>query len=110
MFTFIEHSTFTKQINALFSDEEYRLLQTELAANPKIGNVIPGMGGLRKVRWGAKSKGKRAGARIIYLLIPIPSVIYLFYAYTKGDIRDMNPEQKKRLAKAVEKIKTEHQQ
>lgn len=72
MFTFIEHPTFTKQIESLFSDEEYRRLQTDLAANPESGDVIPGLGGLRKVRWGAKGKGKRGGARIIYLLIPEP--------------------------------------
>ena len=109
MFTFIEHPTFTKQIESLFSDEEYRRLQTDLAANPESGDVIPGLGGLRKVRWGAKGKGKRGGARIIYLFIPEPGLIYLFYTYTKGDIADMSSEQKKRLSKAIEQIKTEYQ-
>ena len=109
MFTFIEHPNFTKQIESLFSDEEYRRLQMDLAANPESGDVISGLGGLRKVRWGAKGKGKRGGARIIYLLIPEPGLIYLFYTYTKGDIADMSSEQKKRLAKAVEQIKTEYQ-
>jgi len=109
MFTFVEHPTFTKQIESLFSDEEYRRLQTDLAANPEAGDVIAGLAGLRKLRWGAKGKGKRGGARIIYLLIPGPGIVYLFYAYTKGDITDMSSEQKKRLAKAVEQIKKEHQ-
>jgi len=109
VFTFIEHPTFTKQIESLFSDEEYRRLQLDLAAKPETGDVIPGLAGLRKLRWGAKGKGKRGGARIIYLLIPKPGLVYLFYAYTKGDITDMSSEQKKRLAKAVEKIKAEHQ-
>jgi len=109
VFTFIEHPTFTKQVEALFSDEEYRLFQTDLAANPEEGSVIPGLGGLRKVRWGAKGKGKRGGARIIYLPIHQPSIIYLFYVYNKGDITDMNPDQKKRLVQAVEQIKKEYQ-
>jgi len=109
VFTFIEHPTFTKQIESLFSDEEYRRLQLDLAAKPESGDVIPGLAGLRKLRWGAKGKGKRGGARIIYLLIPKPGLVYLFYAYTKGDITDMSSEQKKRLAKAVEQIKAEHQ-
>ena len=68
--------------------------------------MIPGLGGLRKIRWGAKGKGKRGGARIIYLFIPKPGIIYLFYAYTKGDITDLSSEQKKRLRQAVEDIKT----
>jgi mRNA-degrading endonuclease RelE of RelBE toxin-antitoxin system len=109
MFTFIEHPTFTKQIESLFADDEYRQLQTDLAAYPESGDVIPGLAGLRKLRWGAKGKGKRSGARIIYLLIPKPGIIYLFYAYTKGDITDMSSDQKKRLAKAVETIQKEHQ-
>jgi hypothetical protein len=73
---------------------------------PDAGDVIPGLGGLRKIRWGAKGKGKRGGARIIYLLIPKPGIIYLFYAYTKGDITELSPEQKKQLRQAVTEIKT----
>ena len=108
MFTFIEHPTFTKQVEALFSDDEYRRFQIDLAAMPEAGTVIPGLAGLRKFRWGAKGKGKRGGARIVYLLIPDPGIVYLFYAYTKGDIEDMSSEQKKRLAKAVAAIKAEY--
>ena len=65
MFTFIEHPTFTKQIESLFEDDEYRRLQTDRAANPESGDVIPGLAGLRKLRWSAKGKGKRGGGRII---------------------------------------------
>ena len=106
MLTFVEHPTFTKQAQELFEEEEYRLFQLDLAARSDAGDVIPGLGGLRKIRWGAKGKGKRGGARIIYLLIPKPGIIYLFYAYTKGDITDLSSDQKKRLRQAVEDIKT----
>ena len=82
-------------------------MQNELAANPEAGDVIAGLGGLRKVRWAAKGKGKRSGARIIYLHIPQGNIIYLFYAYTKGDITDMSSTQKKRLTAAVQTIKAE---
>lgn len=106
MLTFVEHPTFIKQAQELFEADEYRLFQLELATRPDAGDVILGMGGLRKIRWGAKGKGKRGGARIIYLLIPNPGLIYLFYAYTKGDITDLSSDQKKRLREAVEDIKT----
>lgn len=66
-------------------------------------------GGLRKVRWAAKGKGKRGGARVIYLLLVPPGLIYLFHAYTKGDITDLSPEQKKRLRVAVDEIKAQFQ-
>lgn len=109
MLTFVEHPTFTKQIAFLMADDEYARFQKDLAANPEAGNVIPGLGRLRKVRHGAKGRGKRGGARIIYLFLPIRGVIYLFYAYTKGDIEDMSAHQKTRLSKAVEEIKKHYE-
>jgi hypothetical protein len=61
-----------------------------------------------KWRWSAKGRGKRGGARVIYLLLLQPGLIYLFQAYTKGDIADLAPEQKKRLRAAVDEIKKHH--
>jgi mRNA-degrading endonuclease RelE of RelBE toxin-antitoxin system len=92
----------------LWSDVEYSAFQQFLAAQPAIGDVIPGLGGLRKVRWSTKGCGKRGGARVIYLLILQHGLIYLFQVYTKGDIGDLTPDQKKRLRLAVEEIKTHH--
>jgi mRNA-degrading endonuclease RelE of RelBE toxin-antitoxin system len=103
--TLVEHPAFTKNVLQVFEDDEYRELQTELAANPKGGDVVPGLSGLRKLRWGAKGKGKRGGARIIYLHLPKVGIIYLFYLFTKGDITDLKPEQKKQVAKLVTEIK-----
>ncbi|MBM3736374.1 MAG: hypothetical protein FJW39_11365 [Acidobacteria bacterium] len=62
----IETSVFTRQITELLSDDEYRRFQTELAANPALGPVIRGGGGIRKVRVAAGSRGKSGGARVIY--------------------------------------------
>ncbi len=107
MIRFIEHPTFTRQIVELLSVDEYRDFQKELAADPEKGDVIPGLGGLRKVRVQLAGRGKRGGARVIYLLIPRPEIVFLFYAYSKGDIKDLTPDQKKRLRNAVEEIKRE---
>ena len=109
MLTFIESPSFTKQLAELWPDAEYAAFQQFLVANPAKGDVIPGLGGLRKVRWAAKGRGKRGGARVIYLLLVQPGVIYLFHAYTKGDMTDLSPEQKKRLRGAVEEIKAQFQ-
>jgi len=62
----IETSIFTRQVLALLDDDEYRRLQTVLVVHPEVGVIIPGSGGLRKLRWGAKGRGKRAGVRVIY--------------------------------------------
>lgn len=105
MLTLVEHPTFTKNALRVFEDDEYRELQAELAADPKSGDVIPSLGGLRKMRWAAKGKGKRGGARIIYLHLPKADTIYLFYLFTKGDITDLTPDQKKQVVKLVTEIK-----
>ncbi len=55
-----------------------------------------------------KRPSKRGGARVIYLLILQPGLIYLFQVYTKGDLADLTPDQKKRLLTAVEDIKSHH--
>ena len=68
MFTFVETPLFTRLVGDYLDDDEYRALQRALAAHPEAGAVIPGSGGVRKIRWGAESRGKRGGVRIIYFV------------------------------------------
>ena len=63
----VETLLFTRRVGELLSEEEYRQLQLELASRPKSGDVIPGTGGVRKLRWGRGGKGKRGGVRVFYL-------------------------------------------
>lgn len=62
----VETSLFTRLIKSLMSDEEYRVLQEALVSRPALGDLIPGSGGLRKVRWNTTGQGKRGGVRVIY--------------------------------------------
>ena len=48
------------------TDEEYRVLQEALVFRPTMGDLIPGSGGLRKVRWKIEGRGKSGGVRVIY--------------------------------------------
>lgn len=66
MLSFIETKLFTKLVNEHLSDEEYARLQEVLIRDPETGDLIPGSGGIRKVRWGVKGRGKRGGIRVIY--------------------------------------------
>ena len=97
----IETSTFTKQITALLTDEEYGEFQSRLAANPQLGAVIKGGGGIRKVRVGVGSRGKSGGARVIYYWAVRRDVILLLYAYPKNVTADLTPKQIAQLAKVV---------
>jgi hypothetical protein len=97
----IETTTFTKQIIALLTDEEYGEFQSRLAANPQLGAVIKGGGGIRKVRVAVGSRGKRGGARVIYYWAVRRDVILLLYAYPKNVTADLTPKQIAQLAKVA---------
>jgi len=99
---FIETPVFTRLVTSLLSDEEYRRLQAMLAANPAIGAVIPGSGGLRKIRWVFGGRGKRGGTRIIYYWATADEQILLLYIYPKNVLDDLSPQQLKLLREIVE--------
>lgn len=65
---FIEAPAFTRRISEYLDEEQYRKLQNELAMNPELGDLMPGTGGFRKLRWAdpRRGKGRRGGLRIIY--------------------------------------------
>lgn len=63
---FIETPVFTRQVTELLTDEDYGQFQQCLAAHPKMGKVIQGTGGLRKVRWSDDRGGKSGGVRVVY--------------------------------------------
>ena len=67
---FIETSIFTTLIKKLLDDDDYGALQWLLVRDPKRGSLIPGGGGLRKIRWLSrqKQKGKSGGVRVIYYI------------------------------------------
>lgn len=97
---FVETSVFTKEIGDLLSDEEYRRLQTALMFRPGAGDVIQGGGGLRKVRWTLRGRGKRGALRVIYYWDP-PGTIYMLLPYKKADQDDLTLEQLKFLRAMV---------
>lgn len=66
MFTFIETHLFTRLVQDYLSNERYADLQFALVANPELGPVIAGTGGIRKLRWADPGRGKRSGYRVIY--------------------------------------------
>ena len=93
---FIETSIFTERITKLLTDDKYYDLQAALADNPKAGDVIPGAGGLRKLRWRARGGGKRGGLRVIYYCWS-EHRLYMIFAYHKAEQGDLTNEQLKML-------------
>ena len=84
MFTFIETPLFSRLVTEYLPDEEYRKLQAALVAEPESGAVIPGSGGVRKLRWSRSGMGKRGGLRVIYYLRSQRGVIWMLTLYPKN--------------------------
>ena len=102
----VETRIFTKALRGLLDEESYRALQLALVLRPEQGALIPGAGGLRKVRWGIEGKGKRGGVRIIYFWHPKESILYMLLVYGKNVQDDLTPAQLRTLSRLVrEEIK-----
>jgi mRNA-degrading endonuclease RelE of RelBE toxin-antitoxin system len=84
VFSFIETRLFTRLVLQYLDDDEYHELQKVLMNNPETGDIIPGSGGLRKVRWRAQGRGKRGGYRVIYYARLRQGVILMLTMYPKN--------------------------
>jgi mRNA-degrading endonuclease RelE of RelBE toxin-antitoxin system len=98
---FLETPIFTRAIESLLSDDDYRSFQIAMVLRPRLGPVIPGSGGLRKVRWSSRGKGKRGGSRVIYYWDQQSDTFYMLYAYGKSEREDLTVEQLRMLRRLV---------
>jgi hypothetical protein len=106
--TVVETSLFLRQAEGVWNDEERQALVDFIARNPESGDIIPGTGGVRKVRWSRAGSGKRGGARVIYFYHHADAPIYLLLAYAKAKREDMTPDEKKAVATLAAILKEQH--
>ena len=101
---FLEAPAFTRYISSYLTDDEYRELQNRLAAAPELGDVMPGTGGFRKLRWAdpKRGKGRRGGLRVIYYYFVGEQQIWLMTLYDKDEASDLRPREKQILKSAIE--------
>jgi mRNA-degrading endonuclease RelE of RelBE toxin-antitoxin system len=86
---FIEFPHFSKSMPLLGDDDDYLEFQLHLMERPNAGAVIPGSGGLRKMRWAGSGRGKRGGLRIIYYYVTAEGQILLLHAYAKNEMENL---------------------
>ena len=84
VYTVGETPTFVADASELWSEEERGTFCAWIAANPAVGDVIPGSGGCRKVRWTSAGTGKRGGVRVIYFTRLASGEIWLLVIYAKS--------------------------
>src|SRR6266446_3635508 len=95
---FFEAPAFTRYLSEYLDDEGYRALQRGLARKPQTGDLIPGTGGFRKVRWAdiRRGKGRRGGLRVIYYHFAAEHQIWLMTCIAKMKRRTSHQEKRKR--------------
>jgi hypothetical protein len=102
VFTFVETPLFTRLVGGYLDDEAYRSLQATLAKAPDAGAVIPGSGGVRKIRWRSRGRRKRGGARVIYFVRVERSVIWMLTIYAKNEPAAISPGMLEKIRREIE--------
>jgi hypothetical protein len=103
--TVAETQMFRRQADKIWTDTELSDLVDHLAVNPQDGDVIPGTGGIRKLRWGKAGTGKRGGVRVIYFFHNTDMPLYLLLAYAKAQATDLTPDEKRTLTALAAALK-----
>ena len=83
-------------------DEDYAALQGYLTKRPDAGKLIPGSGGMRKVRWAGSGRGKRGGLRVIYYWWVAKDRISMLLVYPKSEQENLTADEVKLLRRALE--------
>lgn len=90
---FLESSVFQKWVRKNHLGAAVARLRIALTENPDAGDVIPGSGGLRKIRMAGAGRGKRGGFRVVYVLMVERTVAYLIRGYSKSEQEDMTADE-----------------
>ena len=106
MQTVVETKPFSRRADQILQPDERLDLVAYLAINPLAGDVIVGTGGIRKLRWKAKGKGKSGGVRVIYYTYDEAQPIFALLIYGKNEADDLTADEKRMLSKVAAEIKS----
>ncbi|HWE38037.1 MAG TPA: hypothetical protein VG406_15810 [Isosphaeraceae bacterium] len=106
-YIFIETSEFSEWVRTYLDDDDLSVLQRDLLTDPRRGAVMPGCGGLRKLRLAdpRRGKGKRGGARVVYLVIEELRQIHLITIYGKDQKDDLSAQDRELYRQFVRLLK-----
>lgn len=88
--TVVETPEFRRRVRGLLGKTAHDALIDYLAANPDAGDVMPGTGGARKLRWAGRGRGKSGGIRVVTFFSGPPVPVFLLTAFGKGEKIDLS--------------------
>ena len=104
---FVYLPLFERTAGGLLTDEDMQTIENQLLANPRAGAVIPGTGGVRKLRVGFAGRGKSGSGRLIYLYGANKARIYFILLYPKNRMANLSGAQKLQMRQLVKQIEDE---
>ncbi len=102
---FVRLPTFDRTASVILTDEDERQLEQQIADHPEAAPIIAGTGGVRKVRARLGERGKRGGARVLYLYLPRSETVYLLLAYSKNARESITNAEKRMIRANVTQLK-----
>ena len=106
--TVVETPEFAAGARQVLTDAERAGLIDHLAATPSAGELMPGTGGARKLRWGAKGKGKRGGARVITYYGGLNLPVFLMAVFAKGERANLTKAERNELRQVLASLAAEY--
>lgn len=88
--TVVETQAYLKDAQAFFNEEERAAIAAYIARNPVSGDVMPETGGIRKLRWGVRGRGKRGGVRVIYYFHNETIPVFLLSVFAKNETANLS--------------------
>ncbi len=101
---FIEASIFTRYVYTYLTEDEYLGLQSFLMRYPDSGKIVPGSGGVRKLRWTMAGSGKRGGLRVIYYFKKKNDEIWLLTIYSKREVENIPAHILRKIAEEIKNV------
>ena len=100
--TFVELPIFRARWKDMgLNDDDLKRLQEQLLADPKVGSVMQGTGGVRKMRFAFEKRGKSGSVRVIYVDFEVYEEIFLITAYAKGERDNLTDSEKKEIKQLI---------
>lgn len=109
LITIVELPEYIKRAKKILSEDERDDLLYYLSSNPRAGNLIQGTGGIRKLRWASKGKGKSGGSRVIYFYYNETIPLFILTLISKNEKVNLSKTERNDLAKLVKELEKNYQ-